>query len=242
MVGQMLPRLAAHRALAGRGELYALLVGALAVLLDGRRRDALEAHALGLVDEVAPADALSHALGVARRIVDGTFTGTLWSPLAPGAATLAFPNVERDAEIRRLLPTMSACPEPRRHVPSSRRSASDSPRDWKLVWPSRRTSSRTSSPPTTDGPASIASLPEARCRCRRVASVSARPRRASEPSLDDVICPQEKRLRNGEAERLGGFEIDDELDLAGLLDWQVGGLRALEDLVHEGRGAPLQVQ
>jgi enoyl-CoA hydratase/carnithine racemase len=100
---QMLPRLAARHALAGRGELYALLVRAIAMLLDGRRRGALDALALGLVDEVAPADALSHALGVARRVADGSFTGSLWSPLGAGAATLAFPNVERDGEIARLL-------------------------------------------------------------------------------------------------------------------------------------------
>ncbi|HMH52383.1 MAG TPA: enoyl-CoA hydratase-related protein [Candidatus Acidoferrum sp.] len=100
---QMLPRLAARRALAGRGELYTLLMRALAMLLDGRRRGALDALSLGLVDEVAPADALSHALGVARRIADGSFTGSLWSPLAAGATTIAFPNVERDPEIRRLL-------------------------------------------------------------------------------------------------------------------------------------------
>jgi enoyl-CoA hydratase/carnithine racemase len=99
----MLPRLAARRALAGRGELYTLLVGALGVLLDGRRRGAADALALGLVDEVAPADGLSHALGIARRIADGTFTGSIWSPLGPGASTLAFPNVERDGEIQRLL-------------------------------------------------------------------------------------------------------------------------------------------
>jgi enoyl-CoA hydratase/carnithine racemase len=100
---QMLPRLAVRHAVAGRGEMYALLVQALAVLLDGRRRGAQDALALGLVDEVAPADALSHALGIARRIADGTFTGTLWSPLALPAPTLAFPNVERDPEIQRLL-------------------------------------------------------------------------------------------------------------------------------------------
>jgi enoyl-CoA hydratase/carnithine racemase/NADPH:quinone reductase-like Zn-dependent oxidoreductase len=100
---QMLPRLAARHALAGRGELYTLLVRALAMLLDGRRRGALDALSLGLIDEVAPADALSHALGVARRIADGTFTGSLWSPLSAGATTIAFPNVERDPEIQRLL-------------------------------------------------------------------------------------------------------------------------------------------
>jgi 3-hydroxyacyl-CoA dehydrogenase / enoyl-CoA hydratase / 3-hydroxybutyryl-CoA epimerase len=99
---QMLPRLAARRALAGGGEMYTLLVQALAMLLDGRRRSAARARALGVVDEVAPADALSHALGIARRIATGEFTGALWSPLADGS-TMAFPNVDRDPEIQRLL-------------------------------------------------------------------------------------------------------------------------------------------
>jgi enoyl-CoA hydratase/carnithine racemase/NADPH:quinone reductase-like Zn-dependent oxidoreductase len=99
---QMLPRLAARRALAGRGQMYTLLVDALAVLLDGRRRSAARAHALGIVDEVAPADALSHALGVAHRIATGKFDGTLWSPLSD-TTTLAFPNLERDPDVQRLL-------------------------------------------------------------------------------------------------------------------------------------------
>ena len=99
---QMLPRLAARRARAGGGQMYRVLVDALAVLLDGRRRSASRALTLGIVDEVAPADALSHALGVARRIALGEFGGTLWSPLTD-EATMAFPNVERDPEIQRLL-------------------------------------------------------------------------------------------------------------------------------------------
>src|SRR5687768_2979233 len=99
---QMLPRLAARRALAGGGDMYTLLVQALAMLLDGRRRSAARAHALGVVDAVAPADALSHALMLARRIATGEFTGTLWSPLADGA-TMACPNLERDPDIQRLL-------------------------------------------------------------------------------------------------------------------------------------------
>jgi enoyl-CoA hydratase/carnithine racemase len=99
---QMLPRLAARRARAGGGQMYTLLVEALGILLDGRRRPATRALALGLVDEVAASDALSHALGVARRIADGEFRGTLGSPLAE-TSTVAFPNVERDAGIQRLL-------------------------------------------------------------------------------------------------------------------------------------------
>jgi enoyl-CoA hydratase/carnithine racemase len=98
----MLPRLAARRARAGGGPMFSLLVDALAVLLDGRRRSAERMLALGVVDEVAPADAVSAALAVARRITLGEFTGALWSPLAE-EGTLAFPNVERDPEIQRLL-------------------------------------------------------------------------------------------------------------------------------------------
>lgn len=99
---QMLPRLALRHAALSGGQTYAALVDALAVLLDGRRRTATAALALGLVDEVAPADALSHALGIARGIALGEFAGRLWSPLAQ-SSTVAFPNVERDAEIQRLL-------------------------------------------------------------------------------------------------------------------------------------------
>ena len=106
---QMLPRLAARRARAGGGQMYTLLVGALAMLLDGRRRSAARAQALGIVDEVAAADALSHALGVARRIATGEFSGALFSPLTE-AGTLAFPNVERDTEIARLLAHHAAVP------------------------------------------------------------------------------------------------------------------------------------
>src|SRR5205085_11058563 len=87
---QMLPRLAARHARAGGGQMYTLLVGALAMLLDGRRRSAARAQALGIVDEVAAAAALSHALGVARRIATGEFSGALFSPLTE-AGTLAFP-------------------------------------------------------------------------------------------------------------------------------------------------------
>jgi acrylyl-CoA reductase (NADPH)/3-hydroxypropionyl-CoA dehydratase/3-hydroxypropionyl-CoA synthetase len=99
---QMLPRLVARRARAGGGQLFPMLVEGLAVLLDGRRRPADRALALGIVDEVAPADALGHALDVARRVALGTFPGALWSPLAD-PATMAFPNIERDPDIRRLL-------------------------------------------------------------------------------------------------------------------------------------------
>jgi acrylyl-CoA reductase (NADPH)/3-hydroxypropionyl-CoA dehydratase/3-hydroxypropionyl-CoA synthetase len=99
---QMLPRLAIRRAQATRGQVFTLLAQALAVLLDGRRRPSVAARELGLVDEVAPADALSHALGIARRIARGEFPGPLGSPLVQ-RETVAFPNVERDGDIQRIL-------------------------------------------------------------------------------------------------------------------------------------------
>ena len=37
-------------------------------------------------------------------------------------------------------------------------------------------------------------------------------------------------MRHGEAERLGGLEVDDQLELGRLLDRQIGRLGALEDL------------
>src|SRR5712691_3014086 len=65
----------------------------------------------------------------------------------------------------------------------------------------------------------------------------------SPPSLlNDLICPQQERLWDAEAERFGRLEIDYEVELAGLLDRQAGRLRALENLVDEGRRAPLQVE
>ena len=39
-----------------------------------------------------------------------------------------------------------------------------------------------------------------------------------------IVGAGENRRRNGEAERLGGFEVDDELEARGLFDRQVGEL------------------
>jgi enoyl-CoA hydratase/carnithine racemase len=110
----MLPRLALRHAAAQGRPARAALVAALTVLLDGRRRSAAAAHALGLVDEVAPADALSHALGFARRIALGEVNGALWSPLgdkpeAPPSAEL-LSSLAGDPDIERLLAHHAAVP------------------------------------------------------------------------------------------------------------------------------------
>src|SRR5437870_13892924 len=47
-------------------------------------------------------------------------------------------------------------------------------------------------------------------------------RRAAVGSLYDLVCPHEHRPRDREADRLRGPEIDDELELRGLLAGEVG--------------------
>ena len=56
--------------------------------------------------------------------------------------------------------------------------------------------------------------------------------------LDHVIRAPKERRRHGEPNRLGGFEVDHQLELGGLLHGQVGGLGAFQDLVDIGRSAP----
>src|SRR5262245_28038851 len=48
--------------------------------------------------------------------------------------------------------------------------------------------------------------------------------------LYDLVRPQQHRLGDRQAQGLGGLEVDDQLELRRLLDRQVGGLRAIEDL------------
>jgi len=50
------------------------------------------------------------------------------------------------------------------------------------------------------------------------------------PLFDHFVGACQHRLRHSEAERLGGPEVDDQLKGRRLLDRQIGGLGALEDL------------
>jgi len=48
--------------------------------------------------------------------------------------------------------------------------------------------------------------------------------------LNHLVGAHQHRSRHSEAQRLGGLEVDDQLEGRGLLDRQIGGLGALEDL------------
>src|SRR5215475_4386961 len=51
------------------------------------------------------------------------------------------------------------------------------------------------------------------------------------PLFDHLIGPCEERRWNRQAECLGGLQVDDQLELGGLLHRQIGRFGALEDLV-----------
>src|SRR6266498_309202 len=53
----------------------------------------------------------------------------------------------------------------------------------------------------------------------------------NDPSLNHVVRALQQRLRHGDAERLCGLQVDHQLELGWLLYRDIGGLRALENLV-----------
>ena len=57
-------------------------------------------------------------------------------------------------------------------------------------------------------------------------------------TIDDVVRPPQQRRRHGQPEGFRRLQVDNELEVRGLLDRKIGGLSALQDLVHEDRCSP----
>src|SRR5688500_7838680 len=65
--------------------------------------------------------------------------------------------------------------------------------------------------------------------------------RGEQLSLNHSVSARQHAHRDLEAELLGRFEIDSQIELEGLFHRQLGRLGALEDLVHVRRSSPVQV-
>src|SRR4051794_1961687 len=59
--------------------------------------------------------------------------------------------------------------------------------------------------------------------------------------FDHLVGSNHQRRRNIEAKRLGGPQVDHQLELRGLLDRKVGWLRTLEDTLNVGGSPTIQV-
>jgi hypothetical protein len=138
----------------------------------------------------------------------------------------------------------------RRHEPPLGNRALRRYRPWNARVPRRRGQANT---PTEDLFAGSFLLPAPRPRAaRRRLRPATSPGSGGGPSFDHVLRAQQQRRRDRETERLGGLEVDHELELRRLLDGRVGGLSALArespSIVAQrrlprakGRGAPARV-
>ena len=58
-------------------------------------------------------------------------------------------------------------------------------------------------------------------------------------SPDHLVRLEQQRRRDGETEGMGGLEVDDQLELRGLLHRQVAWLGAFQDAIHIVGRAPV---
>src|SRR5262249_18785586 len=61
-------------------------------------------------------------------------------------------------------------------------------------------------------------------------------------SFDHLGSAEQKRFRDGEAERLGGVQIDDEVELSRLLDRKISRLRSAQNLIDVVGSEPEKVR
>ena len=53
--------------------------------------------------------------------------------------------------------------------------------------------------------------------------------------FNHLVSDGKDLVGNPKLKRLGGLEVDDEIELGRLLDWQIARFRALKNFVHIGR-------
>src|SRR5438132_9988225 len=61
------------------------------------------------------------------------------------------------------------------------------------------------------------------------------------PSLNDFVRPRQHIGRDRQADLLGRFQIDNELELLRLLDGEISRLGTFQDFIHVDSGPPVQV-
>src|SRR5262249_34675717 len=59
--------------------------------------------------------------------------------------------------------------------------------------------------------------------------------------FDDLVGGKQKLRRNGQAERLGGFNVDHQIVLRRQLEGQIAGLLAAQDAINIGGGAAVHL-
>src|SRR5215470_18557446 len=59
---------------------------------------------------------------------------------------------------------------------------------------------------------------------------------------DHLVRLEEEHRGNGQAEGLGGLQVDDQLELYRLLDREVGGFSAFQNLVYVGGGSVIHIR
>src|SRR5262249_29284970 len=65
---------------------------------------------------------------------------------------------------------------------------------------------------------------------------------AASNSFDHLVAAGEQCWRNGEAERLRRFQVDDQLEFSRLLHGEIARLRPVEDLAHKARCPEIKVR
>src|SRR5215813_12466566 len=222
------------------------------MMLSVPSRAACAVRAIGASAKEAPRDAKawpsSRASATGQVLMSTTvwpgFTRAASPPSRQTARTCGSPGRHRNTISARLA---SSATEAAACTPSAASAASGAGRSSKastvapdflarfrhIGWP------MTPSPMNPSTPGLV--MPASLCREFEKPSKSLRPYHTEQdvrPLLDDVVrAPHERRLE-GKAERLGRFHVDHELEFRGLLDGQLAGLGALEDLVDIRRRAP----